>query len=359
MKIFVSGYFCCNLGDDLFVRILANRYPKMKFYLITEKSFCAPYEELKNVCVKKRNFFVKILDRIVRLMGKRNYYRNYIEKKCDFSILIGGSIFQQMCSSREEAKCSYKFRIGAINPTFIMGANFGPYESDFFLDETADFLKTKIDCCFRDSYSKNMFKSMENVRYANDIIFDVKKVFDCQGKRENNCVVSVIDLSKRKSLHKYQKSYMAFLERSITCLLEKGMSVTLLSFCEFEGDENCANAIMERFSNVERSQLRTLFYKGGNQQQILSAISTSSLMIATRFHAMILGFAYQVPTIPIMYDQKSLRVLDDLKLSDRAIAMDSLDYANINEIIPIVIENIEDVAACSEKQFAAVDKFIG
>ena len=51
-------------------------------------------------------------------------------------------------------------------PVFILGANFGPYITQDFFDKYFFLFSKCHDICFRDSYSKELFKNLDNVRYC-------------------------------------------------------------------------------------------------------------------------------------------------------------------------------------------------
>jgi hypothetical protein len=48
-KIFLKAYCYQNLGDDLFVRILAKRYPQTLFYLPMQPRFADSFSDVPNV----------------------------------------------------------------------------------------------------------------------------------------------------------------------------------------------------------------------------------------------------------------------------------------------------------------------
>ena len=51
-RVLVHGYTMSNLGDDLFLRVLAERYPQVVFYLPTLNiDYKKKYKDLKNLKV--------------------------------------------------------------------------------------------------------------------------------------------------------------------------------------------------------------------------------------------------------------------------------------------------------------------
>ncbi len=84
MKIYVNAYLENNLGDDLFIKILTERYKKHKFYSIT-KGF-------KNYT--KNNFKVYSNKYIFKVL-KKFELEKYLANKFDLVITIGGSMYQE------------------------------------------------------------------------------------------------------------------------------------------------------------------------------------------------------------------------------------------------------------------------
>ena len=95
MRILVNAYFSKNLGDDLFLKILFERYPKVNWYLLTDNTdYNDIFDKHNNVRIlkglslnilgiRKVDIFHKINDLLLK------YY------KYDGLVTIGGSIFME------------------------------------------------------------------------------------------------------------------------------------------------------------------------------------------------------------------------------------------------------------------------
>src|SRR5699024_6589693 len=87
-------------------------------------------------------------------------------------------------------------------PTYIIGANFGPYKDKRFLEKYKHHFSQYTGICFRDMYSYNLFKQLPNVKMAPDAVFTLytnKRV-----KPRTNCLgISPISLKKRGDLKSY------------------------------------------------------------------------------------------------------------------------------------------------------------
>ena len=167
-KIFLYAYDHINLGDDLFIETIANRYPDTEIYFWTNAQNQKVFKEQKNLKIVDENSTkTKILKKIRPSLAVR--YKAGIQKKCDAQVYIGGSIFMEypiwknIVSWWEYQSSQYPF--------FVLGANFGPYHTEEYRS-AMDKVYTKLkDICFRDTYSKNLFADNDHVRQAPDILF--------------------------------------------------------------------------------------------------------------------------------------------------------------------------------------------
>jgi colanic acid/amylovoran biosynthesis protein len=73
----------------------------------------------------------------------------------------------------------------------------------------------------------------------------------------------------------------------------------------------------------------------GNIEDYLTEISICSKFIASRFHAVIIGFKFKIPTIPISYNVKTENLLKDLSLSESVLLVKDINkIKNFNFINP-------------------------
>src|SRR5699024_7019939 len=93
-KILIRVYSATNLGDDLFIKILCNRYPSHKFYIIADKKHSKPFKSIPNLKVINHASFI---DKVILKLGFRftsyNFLSKKLAKRTDSVIHIGGSIF--------------------------------------------------------------------------------------------------------------------------------------------------------------------------------------------------------------------------------------------------------------------------
>lgn len=348
-KVYLKAYINCNLGDDIFIHMITKRYKNTKFQLITYKNYDINYNE--NLIVKRYNLVNRIINKLIVLSSKHtNSLENILMKKSDLTVLIGGSMFIENDSNPSP------YFIGGGNPYYILGSNFGPYKTEEYYDKFFDIFNKAEDVCFRDKYSYNLFKCLNNVRMASDIVFslDTKKYVS---EIKKNVVISVIDVSKKVD-EKYEHDYMQKIIDLIKLFKEQSFTITLMSFCKDEGDELAIEKIMSKIT--DNDGIVTYYYRG-NIDEALTKIGQSSIVVGTRFHANILGLIMNKTIIPIAYSDKTINALRDINYQGKIFdirSMNDFDISSINENDLKYKCDVSKQIVDSEKHFQKLDLII-
>ncbi|MGL5088039.1 MAG: polysaccharide pyruvyl transferase family protein, partial [Cetobacterium sp.] len=286
-KILVKAYAHLNLGDDLFIKMLCERYEETQFYLYATPE----YEELKGIDSNNLNlltnntFIKKILFRLGRKFGISNILEDYKSKELDGVVNIGGSIFIENDFSEEDLKIRERNLKFGKN-YFVLGANFGPYKNQEFKEIYTDFFKECKDVCFREKYSYELFKDLENIRCGSDIVFSLKKE---EVEQENYILFSIVLPSGRPGFKGVESEYFNRLKSLILDMIKDGKKVKLMSFCQEERDEEAIIKLLNMIPNQHHKNISKYFYRGDINEAI-DVINKAESVVATRFHAMILGF---------------------------------------------------------------------
>ena len=310
-KVFLYAYDKQNLGDDLFVHMITKRYPKTKFYIWTEAYNKSTFASLKNLkVINKDSTILRSLDKLHPTLSHK--YKTRKEERCDAVVFIGGSIFIEYESWRQSLTW-WDYEVKHRN-FYVLGANFGPYKSEDFKEQMGEVFRNMKDVCFRDKYSYELFSDIPTVRYAPDILLGID-----MPRRSNfnrSVFISVINCSSKdegiNKLSQFENRYSDAIISIIKESINKDFSIVLSSFCRIEGDEEAIEKLLSRLNNEERNAVSVINYCGTNSNDILQAISDSDVVIASRFHAMVLGFAADKPVFPIVYSDKTLNVLNDI-----------------------------------------------
>ena len=354
-KILLNAYINLNFGDDLFLKILFERYPNVTWVLPKGgDTYKEVFKNYNNVIIKNDIFF-KVKNKL-RITEKNSIFNRY-----DAGLYIGGSIFMQIPEWKEQ----YKRREKVINsfarqnkPYFILGSNFGPYEDKIFKQKYELLLNKCKDICFRDKNSYNLFKKNCNTRLAPDIVFQLET--GNVNKISNTIGISMIELDNRENLKEYKSIYLEKIKNIVEKGIEEGKKITFFSFCEEQGDLKIINELVEMM-NIQYKKYISIVNYTGNIDEFLIEFSKMENIIGTRFHACILSQVFQQGLYPIIYSDKTYNVLKDIGLDN--------EYTYIKDLINIDEDNVLNIISKNklnnlfifeeaQKQFEELDKYV-
>lgn len=350
-KIFLKMYLKENLGDDLFLKIILERYPSSRFLINAGKNY--------NNIVSSSNakYYNTFFRRAMNFLGNKTKCKYLMtdyrmSKNTELKIILGGSMFiENIDEFEEKIKKEYKLY---NNPYYILGSNFGPYTSEEFYNSYKDVFNNAKDVCFREKYSYELFKNLENVRYNSDIVFSM----NCNKyKRENNnsVIISIINLDNRDKLKVYSEAYEKFIIELTNSFVEKGKDVIFMSFCKFEDDELAIDRIYSKLNPHVKKSVSKYFYEG-NIDATLNIIAKSDTVVGTRFHATILGILFEKKVLPIIYSDKTLNVLNDMNFNGEIVKMSELDDKIDVDSIVKYNGDLNKLIESSNRQFEILDR---
>jgi colanic acid/amylovoran biosynthesis protein len=296
--------------------------------------------------------------RIFRKLNLLNFYYKLQGYKA--LVVTSGSIFMENKNIPLKS-LEGEFRLNI--PYYILGSNFGPYETEDFLNLYKNkIFKNAKDICFRENYSYELFKNLKNVRVAPDIVFGLNILNKyCE---ENKVIISVINCEKDGKIICNQKEYNDKIIEVIKYFGKQGKKIILMSFSKEQGDEEVIQEIMDLISknksNGVKLDIEKYFYRG-NIDEAIEQIATSKIVIGTRFHANILGFVFGKTVIPIAYSDKTINVLKDLKFNGKYFDLRKMEDFNVNNLDALDLDYKLDVSKVIEKskeQFKELDKIL-
>lgn len=347
-RIFVMAYLRNNFGDDLFVSELIDRYPKDMFYIdVINMKFAESFKDKNNVEIT---------------LSEEENFRKIDVNKYDGYVYIGGSIFMEggkVYNLDEDCfnfvkKCKEKNK-----PFFYISSNYGPYKTEEYFNLSKKNFEHVTDICFRDRYSHELFKDIEAVRYAPDLLFsyEIGEV----SKEKDTVGISVIDLEIRDEFKSIEKEYIEFLVNNINNYLENNKKVYLFSFCKEEGDEVAIQKILESLKeNNNYNNICVVKYLG-NIKEFLKQYMKMEYMICQRFHSVILSYICKQKYYIISYSKKICNIIEDLKLCDNYLKLMDvspnkiIELKDFNKVDEVNLKNIKNE---SKKQFEKLDEFL-
>lgn len=357
-KVFIYAYTASNLGDDLFIQTICTRYPETQFYFYAPKVYRKTFAKLNNLkIIPSDEFLTKLTRWVCKFFEREHFPRETHAKKCDIGIYVGGSIFAEHEHWPDDIH-NLKSMLRTHDKLFILSPNFGPSKTEKFITTYGYLFSKATDVCFRDRESVQQFEYLPNVRQAADVVFQLPA--DPSKETSNNIVISVINPAVRKELATYETAYINKLAEIAESYITNGATITLMSFCESERDQETCGAIYQQINPNLQKSISTFHYNT-NISEALSTIAQSQAIIATRFHAMILGWIFNKPVFPIIYSKKMKNVMNDNLFPGKYV-----DIQHITEIDPETVYNalkeapfeIEEIKQSADSQFAVLDRYL-
>ena len=300
-KIMVYAYTKVNLGDDLFIKILCDRYPNAKFRICAPSQYKDIFKNTKNLrCYSSESFLVRSINFLARTLFKNiNFFEKLMASRCDAGVYIGGSLF-------------------------IQGENWENYMNTYIKP-----------------------KKIKN------------KPFYLLGAK-NQVAISVIKPSYREKLKGYDSIYYNKVKDIALEYINNGIKVVFISFCKSEGDEDAIENIIGRIPDKCKDKVEKYHYRG-NIGNIMDLLSESKYIVATRFHAMILGWVFNKYVLPIVYSSKMTNVMNDVGFEGIYTCIENINDFDVKDIIDKIglnKINISNQIINSEKHFEYLDKYI-
>lgn len=340
MKIYVDAYLALNLGDDLFVHILSKRYPNHQFYAISKGM--KQYTQ-NNLTVYHNPYLFRIL--------KKFQLEKYLANRYDLVVSIGGSMYMENNDSKRDFSLGKKKR-------YILGSNFGPYQTEEYYQNIYQLFKQAEDVCFREQHSYDLFKELPNVRCASDIVFSMPTDHVTITNRKR-AIFSIISCSY-KLKETYTKAYEEKMIELIEFLQKKGYEICLMSFCELEKDEEAIESILSKCKEETKQNIETYYYKG-NMEEALNILGDCQIIIGSRFHANIIGLLLGKTILPVLYSDKTKHVLEDMKIETKMIDIRNIENFDVNSITEEDLEThfeVEKQKEDAKRHFEKLDEVL-
>jgi colanic acid/amylovoran biosynthesis protein len=247
-------------------------------------------------------------------------------------------------------------------PKYLLGANFGPFINNEFVDYYKNVFNKYDDVCFRDYKSYFYFHNLPRIRYEKDIVFSLNQ--NKVEKEKGSIGFSIIDLMTNKPTRnerkKYTHNYITTIIEITKRIMNEQCLVYFFSFCQRGGDEKAIEFVLRKLPYYMRKKINIIKYNGDLGCFIREYMKMEK-MIVTRFHAMILSLIFNQYMYPFIYDQKMSNVLADLQYNDGYSAISDIENVDIilnklntkNFLLPL-----ESVKKSSSRQFEKLAQFI-
>lgn len=286
------------------------------------------------------------------------YFDQYIE--------IGGSIFMQN-DNWEQKFQRRKFISKHVKDYYIIGSNFGPFNSEKYLKSYFKLFNSTNKVSFRDHKSRKFFLDIDTINVSPDAILslDTHESNTYQESTTDYVLISVIDLKTKKAsrsdeLNMLADDYEHKIAEVVREYINIGKDVLLISFCDFEEDNLAIVRILNKLPEEEKASNKIKIFQHKKIEDSLNIIKNAKKIITTRFHGMILGWLYRIPTFVISYSEKTEVVIKEL-YSDQSYYdiknFTQLPFTDIEANFSIIPqEKIDEIRYASNNQFMFVDQ---
>lgn len=346
MRILVDAYVEKNLGDDLFLKILFDRYPSQVEWFVT----CDSEDELKAF-----DTYINVK----RFNKKTHKYKDF-----DGVINIGGSIFMQSGNwwiRQLFNRLTYAIPMKLRNkPLFIIGCNYGPSTNQVMDRLNHFFMKFfATDISFRDKESYDMFRDIKQVRYNPDIVYGLEtEKFANIKKNSKKFGICIMSFSDKRVNNDFVDKVVEITKK----LCEENYEVEFYSFCEKQNDMYTYNKIKEILGKEYKNRIKHYMYDG-DLTGYLEKFSYLDNIITLRFHSLILAQIFDVKYYPIVYSKKTSNILHDQNYAGEYTEIENVRNLNVEDIISQVKQSNHclnsNIKSEAVNHFAEIDKFIG
>ncbi|GHN21297.1 hypothetical protein ME784_18120 [Lactobacillus delbrueckii] len=358
-KILVEFYAKKNFGDDMFVRIIADRYPNTDFYIFGRTKYIDPFKDIENVHLLRDTILIRLIRKICKKLSGRDYIYRKRALRSDLVLRVGGSIFPE--PKKNLLTQYFKNESNKISDSpkiVILGSNFGPYKSQIFLDFWRKEFKKCSYVTVRDKASYALFDDIKKVHYAPDILLGInsyltnKKIV--KKKKEKYVAISVVSKAHNKN---ERQDFVKKIVDLIRYYNDQNIGVVLMSFCEDEGDMD----LIKEIQNASRKEVKVLNYQG-NVDEVLNCIQNAEYVIGSRFHSIIMALAMRVPCYPISYSNKTENLLHDIHFDGNFSKITEFSDKTLLEIdknrVKKYICDVTKDEVASESHFRFTDDFL-
>ena len=361
--------FACvekNIGDDLFIYTVINRYKDIDFIITEDASYLQVNNFSNLIYSRKIKKWLKISNNASNNIVKRTII-DLIEKIYSISIkrldsiYIVGNAFKNMNYQGHYQIQWLERRIKKSNNFYLLSTNYGPSNSEKWIEDCASAFSKMTDICFRDINSYKLFSELKNVRYAPDAVLTLKIKKNQKNIKKNYIIFSVIDC-KMKERNVKLKNNANLYEKKMVSLInyftKSNFNIVLLNSNVIQ-DNPASKRIYDKCNDKNKV---SIYDYDGNINGIFKLFNNAKAVIATRLHTIILGWLYDIPVVPFIYDIKVKNILDSYNFDGLIENIDNLrdmDVSLINQSIENYSFKVSnEILLNANNQFAKLDEML-
>ena len=169
--------------------------------------------------------------------------------------------------------------------------------------------------------------------------------------------ISCISVKDRDDIAMDQETYVLQQRKLCEAFVAEHYRVCLLSFCAPQGDLETCNQIYEGLSAKIKKSVEVENYSG-DMEEMFRLLDRSKVIMAGRFHCMVVGWLLNRNTVPVIYNDKMRNVIEDIEYRGLSyelsteISYDIWEIIENKEQVPLKLEQFTQEA---KKQFQYLD----
>ncbi|NLG52938.1 MAG: polysaccharide pyruvyl transferase family protein [Clostridiales bacterium] len=309
MNILLQGYLDRNFGDDMMIRIVADKLREHSFFISErKKELLLPFSGDKNIFDLDKHPDARI-DAVLRVVGSGFMIRNY-----------AGLYYSIRCLMSRGTK---KIK------SAVLGCNIGPFYGKLAERVSVREMARHDLITVRDTVSlKFLNDNLKNIKtaYYPDILFSLPDMWLAPVTGEDCLGISAY----RRNANNLD-TYVEMSEIADWYISGTGKNVLLFAFdTEDENDLSAAYTIKGLCKYPDKVEIVP---HTGNGDNIIHGFSRCKTIIAVRFHSLILALRMGLRVIPVTYSDKTKNMLCDLGYTGISFNLDKIDAESIKQAI--------------------------
>ncbi|ENW94383.1 polysaccharide pyruvyl transferase family protein [Acinetobacter dispersus] len=324
MKIMLFAYLDNNIGDDLMLKLLSERFPAHEFYYYTSNTV------VLNTLSQFKNF-------VARPPSLRQQDIDVV----DAVLSIGGSIFNDLNTLRGKLARIRKIlfiakarRKGKRIAT--VGCNLGPYKDKLGWYLTTFELKLNDLVTVRDRSSFDLLStgSFKNFYMADDIVYSLEVPINDESRYG-------LGISAFRSTHSGENNYKNY--RALAVVIDAYIEKTnkLVKIFAFDSEhENDTSAALHILNLAKHKKNIEIVPYLGDIELFVNKFNQCEHHIAIRFHSAILSALMKIPFYPISYSNKMEALIEENYPEFKILNISELDIEQIDT--SVLLEKLLD-----------------
>lgn len=303
MNIFVDAFVDTNFGDNFFIHTIVTRYPKHSFFMIERVG-----QEYSYQLLKKNEKNIHLIDPAEE---------DESLKKMDAMMIVGGDMFWDYGDYSGFLKRMHKIKENG-GWIAILGISLFERYSEKTKEDFKEMFSLADIIVVRDKETflqVKKFVSEANVVISSDMAFtfDPYKINKKVETERGTLGISIRKKIPRNSEDKYEQ-YCSQIANVATAYLDKAeinkVTFLALSSGSFD-DEKVAEQIIGLCPEKYRSRMKCAVFRGDIEAYI-TEMQKCEKMICTRFHSLVFALILEKPFVPIIYEEKMRRLLNEI-----------------------------------------------